>query len=163
MLLKWNPVDGAEEYRVEISRSNSFQRKVELIETQTTSWAPLMLRPDYRKPGIFYWRVTSIDGGNNLGGWRLGTVALGKALQIKVSGQAHAGRRSTLGVTVVDQRNRRVRGAKVRVSGLGAKDTARTSRRGRTTLSFRAKRRGTITLIARKKGYARAEYSVQVR
>ena len=163
MLLRWNPVDGAEEYRVEISRSNSFQRKVELIETQTTSWAPLMLRPDYRKPGIFYWRVTSIDEGNNLGGWRQGTVALGKALQIKVSGQARAGARSSLDVTVVDHRNRKVRGAKVRISGLGAKDRARTDGRGRATLSFRAKQRGTITLIARKKGYARAEFSVQVR
>jgi len=163
MLLTWRPVDGATEYRVEISRSNAFQRAVELIETETTSWAPQLLRPEYRKPGILYWRVASIDEGNNLGGWQEGTLALGKALQIKVSGHVRAGRRSRLRVTVVDHRNRAVRGATVRVSGLGAKDTRRTGAGGRATLTVRAKRRGSSTLTARKKGYPRAEFTVQVR
>jgi hypothetical protein len=163
MLLRWNPVDGAQNYRVEISRSNAFLRTVEMIETEATSWAPLLLRPDYRKRGLFYWRVASVDQGNNLGGWRQGTFAIGKALEIRVQGQAQAGIRSPLRVTVVDHRGRRVRGAVVRAGGLGVRAKARTNGRGRTTLRVRASRRGTLTLTARKRGYAAAEFTLQAR
>jgi hypothetical protein len=163
MLLRWLPVDGAQRYRVEISRSNSFLRTLEVIQTQTTAWAPLLVHREFAKRGLFYWRVASMDAGNNLGGWRTGTFAIGKALEIRVTGEARAGVRSPLRVTVVNQAGKRVAGAKVRVSGLGASARGRTNRKGRTTLRVRASRRGTLTFTARKRGYAHAEFSLQVR
>ena len=163
ILLTWRPVDGGQQYRVELSRTNSFQRLVEVIETDSTSWAPLMLRPQYRESGIFHWRVASVDDGNNVGGWTEGTIALGKGLQIRAAGAVRAGTRSRLRITVLDHRRRAVAGATVAVRGLGTRDQARTDRRGRATLRIKPTRRGSITVTAAKRGFAGAEHIVQVR
>ena len=164
MLLTWNPVDGAQKYRVEISRSNGFVRRVESIETETTAWAPLMLRADYAQRGLFYWRVAALDEGRNLGGWSQGTFALGKALEIRVSGHAEAGRRSPLH----DHRRQPPRQARARRAGARPRPRRRRPQPHRACrhderAGAREPRGAACCSPPASRGYAKAQFTLQVR
>jgi hypothetical protein len=59
LLLEWEPVANAAQYRVEISTASSFSPVKETVTTSTTSFAPILEYPN----GVYYWRVSSLDSG----------------------------------------------------------------------------------------------------
>ncbi len=61
-LLDWNPVPGATQYRIQTSTVSDFSSTKENITTVMTEWAPVALYAD----GTYYWRVQSLDSGNNV-------------------------------------------------------------------------------------------------
>lgn len=56
--LAWNPVNRAEKYRVEISKSAGFATTDIKADTFATSYTPLSALAD----GVYYWRVSAGDG-----------------------------------------------------------------------------------------------------
>jgi hypothetical protein len=163
MLLSWDPVEMVKSYKVEISKTNSFSSTIESQTTDNTSYAPKLTSPAFADGGDLYWRVASVDEGNNLGGWTIGTFGLPKRMLLTLSGNLRRGRRGTVKVKVTDTRGRKIRKAKVRVSGAGLRTVAkRTTRRGTVTFRLRPRRKGSVSFGASKGGYRPGSASLKV-
>lgn len=63
-LYSWTPVPGASRYRIEISKEVDFSTMYESATTANTTYAP---QTKYDGTAYYYWRVTPIDGGGELG------------------------------------------------------------------------------------------------
>ena len=66
-LLSWNAKPAAKNYRVQISQRADFQSTVEQIDTDNTSYAPLLVASAYQEGGTFWWRVAAQDEDRNIG------------------------------------------------------------------------------------------------
>jgi hypothetical protein len=62
ILLDWNAVAGATQFRVQTSTVSSFASTKENITTVMTEWAPTALYAD----GTYHWRVQSLDSAGNV-------------------------------------------------------------------------------------------------
>jgi hypothetical protein len=163
MLMSWDPVEMAKSYRVEISASNSFSAVIDRVTTDNTSYAPRMTQPAFGQGGRLYWRVASLDEGNNAGGFTTGTFSLPKQLRVKVSGALRRGRHGAIVVTVSDPRGGRIRKAKVRATGAGLRSLAkRTTKRGTVVFRLRPRRGGKVVFQASKGGYRSGSATLKV-
>ena len=63
-LYSWTPVPGASSYKIEIADNPSFNPMFEAYTTTNTTYAP---QAKYFGTNHYYWRVTPIDGGGELG------------------------------------------------------------------------------------------------
>jgi len=63
-LYSWTPVPGASRYRIEISNEVDFSPMYESATTANTTYAP---QTKYVGTAYYYWKVTPIDGGGQLG------------------------------------------------------------------------------------------------
>ena len=63
LLFRWDPVAGATQYRIEVSKSPSFATTEENQLTVATSWAPTKRYSD----DVYYWRVRAVDAAGNAG------------------------------------------------------------------------------------------------
>jgi hypothetical protein len=70
--MEWAAVDGAAYYRVELSTSIDFLPILETYNTYNLQITPV----DILTPGTYYWRVSGVDAGGNVGGynWRRFTL-----------------------------------------------------------------------------------------
>jgi predicted RecA/RadA family phage recombinase len=154
MVLSWDPIEMAKSYKVEISNSSSFTLPVETTTTDNTSYAPKQTHPAFADGGTLYWRVASVDEGNNVGGYTSGTFSLPKRIKVTVTGLLRKGAKGAVKVKVTDARGRTVSKAKVRVTGAGIGGVAkRSSKRGIVTFKLRPRRKGNISFLASKGGY----------
>ena len=158
----WQPAAAAKSYRVEVSSTESFARLIDSATTNNTSWAPSMSSPAYRS-GPLYWRVATVDEGNNAGAFVAGTVRSGKPLSVIVKGSLRRNRTATLRVTVRGL-GKALRAASVRASGAGVRTiTRRTGKRGTTTLRLRPRRSGYLTIRVSRSGYNTRSVRIRVR
>ena len=163
VLLTWDPDPEATRYRVELSPSTGFGNTVESTRTQTTSFAPDLARRAYQDGGKLYWRVASVDDGNNTGAWTSGHFTFPKGITVSLRGGLRRGQPGVVTVTLRDSKGHAVRGAKVRVTGKGLKSVSRRSgKTGTAAFRLRSKRRGTITFRVSRKGYRDATETMQV-
>ena len=163
VLVSWEPVIGAKEYKVEIATSDSFNKVVESKKIDGTDFAPRLNGLAYEDGGPLYYRVTPFDDGGNQGGAAAGQLRSGKPLRLTLRGRIRRGRTTTVIVKVTDRRRRPVRGAKVQVRGVANVQPRSTSRRGTVRLRVRAVTRGRAIFRAVKTGYRTAEKTVRVR
>src|SRR4051812_27950646 len=101
-----------QQYRVEISTSNSFSTVIESATTDHTNWAPKMLNSAFHSGQPLYWRVAVVDEGNNVGGFAMAPLRAAKPLVAKARGRLRHGKRGTVEVAVTS-RGRRTSGALV--------------------------------------------------
>jgi hypothetical protein len=161
MVFSWDPNVGVRRYRVELSETNSFTQLAEQTTTDNTEWAPRLRNPRVGKGPVF-WRVAAMDEGNNYGAYASGVLASPRDLIVSVQGTLRARRKGSLAVTVTDGRGRRVRGAVVRVRGVGVRRRGRTSKKGSATLAMTPRRSGAVTVTATKRGYRRGREVLRV-
>jgi protein-S-isoprenylcysteine O-methyltransferase Ste14 len=166
LLLSWEPKPGVKRYRLEISERPDFAVNLEVVLTDNTSYAPLLMRPAYiaRKP--LYWRVAGIDEGNNVGDYipaqRIGGAA--NRMRVSITGRVVRGRATVVRITVRNSSGAALSGATVRVSGAGLRPLARrTGRDGAARFRIRPTRRGKLSARATKAGYAPAVVTKRVR
>jgi hypothetical protein len=163
-LLSWEPAVMARKYRVELSDSNSFTRVLERVTTANTNFAPKMTHPAFQSGAPLYWRVATMDEGNNLGAWVTSPVRQSKPMRLRLRGSLRQGRARTVRATVRDSRGRAIRGAEVSVTGVGIRVAARyTTRRGKVRFRLRPMAKGRVVFLAEKRGFAPASKRIRVR
>jgi hypothetical protein len=160
----WNADPHAYRYRLQTSRSSSFDNTIENVTTEGPAYAPTLTGGDYKTGGKIYWRIASLDKGGNQGAFASGTFVLPRSFLIRTSGTARKGRRSGISVTLLNALRKPIRGATVTVSGAGIlKAHKRVNRHGVARFVVRPTRRGTITVRVHKTGYTDALATVKVR
>jgi hypothetical protein len=165
VLLDWEPKAGVKNYRVQISARRDFARLVEDVVTDLSSYAPLLLRPQYETGGTLYWRVAGVDEERNVGAFtQIQQIRLAERMRLSVNSRPVRGRLSRVVVTLKSAAGEPVRGATVRATGAGvARRAARTGRTGKAILRLRLSRRGTLVLRATRAGFQPATYSIKIR
>lgn len=154
VLLIWDPDPEASRYRVDIATTTGFGARVESATTETNSFAPSLVQRAYQDGGTLFWRVASVDDGNNTGAWTTGRFEFPKGIDVSLVGRLRRGQTGTVRVVLRDAKRRAVANAKVRVTGKGLRSVARRSgKTGTTTFRLRPKRRGTLTFSISRKGY----------
>jgi hypothetical protein len=155
VLLSWNAKPAAKNYKVQISQRADFQVNVEQLDTDNTSYAPLLTAPAYLAGGSFWWRVAAQDEDRNVGDFsparqfnlpkapassRAPSALTRLKLALKLS-KTKKGRRVT---ATVKANGRPARGALVRVlfaRGVTPRK-ARTNKYGRVTFKVKKLGRG---------------------
>jgi hypothetical protein len=66
VLFSWTSKPGTRAYNVEVATGPDFRRRVELMRTDESTYAPL-LSAAYSTARTFYWRVAAVDEGGNVG------------------------------------------------------------------------------------------------
>lgn len=161
----WDADPAAAQYRLEVSRTDSFTRTVDSVKTPQTSYAPLLNSRDYTNGGKLYWRLANVDQGGNVGAFAMGTFKLPKALVVKAKKpRVPRGKRSSVLITVSDVDRKRIGKATVALSGAGIKRiTKRSGKKGTVTFRVRPRKKGTIVLRATRAGYREGELRLTVR
>ncbi|CAA9533769.1 MAG: hypothetical protein AVDCRST_MAG67-4534 [uncultured Solirubrobacteraceae bacterium] len=164
LVLGWSPAAAAASYRVEVSTSESFSKLVDSTRTNNTSWAPTLEAADYRKRGApLYWRVASVDEGNNVGSFVSNAIVKGKPLSVRVLGSLRRNRTSRLSV-VVRGAGRAQRLASVRATGAGVRpQTKRTNKRGSAVMTLRPTKKGFVSIRVARSGFTTKTVKVRVR
>ena len=158
--LAWAPAPMAKQYRVEISTDDSFTTIVERAITPNTSYAPKMTSPGFDGSKPLYWRVATVDEGNNIGGWATTPIRNASVMRVKLSKR---GRHAVL-VRVKDGRKKAVKGALVRVSGAGLPTVRkRTGKRGTVMVKLKGAKRGKVLFHVEKRGYVPKDVKFRVR
>jgi hypothetical protein len=165
LLLLWNWKLGAKNYKVQISQRPDFAANVEEVETDNTSYAPLLLHPHYKTGGSFWWRVAAMDKARNVGDFTTAQrIDILKRLRVLVSGRPLRRRWAKLLVRVTDSSAKPVAAATVTVSGAGVRSKrARTNRRGQVTFRVRPRKRGRLLFSAKKAGFGPGALSLRIR
>ena len=165
VLLSWNWKLGVNDYRVQISQRPDFSTTLEDVTTDNTSYAPMLTHPYYVMGGSFYWRVAGRDKAFNLGDWTTAQrIDISQRLRVAVNRAVPRRRWTRVRVTVSDPGLKRVRRAKVRVSGAGIRPKAGlTSRSGQVSFRLRPRKRGKLVFRATKTGFAAGSLSLRVR
>lgn len=164
LAFRWDPTAAATRYLVEVSRSDSFVKLLDSVRTDHTSWAPDLTKPDYAKGGTLFWRVASVDLGNNVGAYTLGRFSSPRAIQITVTGRVRRGRTGVLKLKLTDPSGKPVSKATVRVYGAGVRSVRRkSSKRGTLTVKVRPRRKASIVITARRMGYQNSRKIMPVR
>jgi len=155
LLFGWGPAPGAKSYRVEVSASDSFNKLVDSVKTDNTSWAPDLTKVAYRKSGPLYWRVATVDEGNNVGAWASKTISRGKTMTILLRGSLRRGATARVTVIVRGSNRKALPLATARVSGAGVRaQSRRTSKRGSVTFILRPTKKGSVKFSVSRAGYA---------
>jgi hypothetical protein len=178
LLFNWDPRPRADHYRVQVSIRADFLTTVENLNTQTTSYAPLLTSGAYGPGGTFYWRVAVVDTDGNTGDYTAahsftlppitdpggGGPAL-QSFKVLSSGYPVKGKKKTITLTVRNASFQPVAGANVRVSGAGVvPSTKQTNASGGVTFRIKAKRYpGTVTFRVTKSGFEAETHKKTVR
>jgi hypothetical protein len=165
VLLSWNWKLGAKNFKVQISQRPDFASNVEEVDTDNTSYAPMLLHPYYQSGGSFWWRVGAMDKARNLGDFTAAQrIDILKRLRVVVSGRPLRRKWRRLSVIVSDSARKPVAAATVTVSGAGIRSRrARTNRFGRVTFRLRPTKRGRLLFSAKKAGFGPGSLSLRIR
>jgi hypothetical protein len=162
LVFSWNPAAAGKSYRVDVSATESFSSTVESVTTNNTSWAPKLTSPAFRGTGPLYWRVATVDEGSNTGAFVSAAIRKGKALSVRVRGSLRRNSSSRLTI-IVRGSGKALRGASIRVSGAGVKTTTRrTGKSGKASIRLRPTKRGSVTVVVKRSGYADKIVTVRV-
>jgi hypothetical protein len=180
LLFRWDPRPRADHYRVQVSTRADFLSTVENLNTQTTSYAPLLTTSAYTTGGTFYWRVAVVDTDTNTGDFSgvrsfslpgitdPGGGGGGATLQrfkVMSTGYPVRNKRKTITLTVRNASFQPVAGARVRVSGAGVNaNTKTTGSTGKVSFRVRARKYpGKVTFRISKTGFTTAYHVKSVR
>ena len=163
MLFTWAPDQAASTYRLELSTSDSFGKTVDSVTTPITAWAPLLTSAAYDNGGRLWWRLAVVDQGGNVGAYTTGIVALPRKMIVTAKGSLQRRRRGLLAVTVTDAMGKPLRKALVTVSGAGVKGRRRTGKKGVARVRVRPRKRGSVTIRVKSRGYRDGVARVRVR
>jgi hypothetical protein len=164
VLLDWDPALMAQQYKVEISASDSFTTVMERALTKTSSYAPRMRHPSFRSGERLYWRVAAVDEGRNTGGWATSPMRASKAMRLKLRGSLRRGATRTVRAVVTNAKGRAMKGAKVLVTGPGLRlQPRRTSAAGKVSFRITPRLAGKVRFQAEKLGYKPASKILRVR
>jgi hypothetical protein len=154
-VVSWDPDRAAKQYKVDISKSDAFDTTVETARTQNLSWAPTMVSSAFTDGGTLHWRVAAVDSGGNIGAYKTGSFVLPKGLSVSILGFLRHGHRGQVTISVKSARTRKaVRGARLTITGAGVRTMRRsTNRRGRVVLSLTPRKKGTLTVAVKRKGF----------
>ena len=144
MLVAWDASLMVKQYRVQLSTTNSFSSTFASVTTDNLSWAPDISAKALTDGGEIFWRVAATDEGNNVGGWATGSFKAPKRMVVTVAGSAVRRKASTVKLTVRDFKGRKLRKAKVSVSGAARAKARRTGRKGTVKLRIRPRRKGSV-------------------
>jgi hypothetical protein len=146
LLLSWNAKPAAKNYRVQISQRADFQRVVEQVDTDNTSYAPTLLSTAYAAGGTFWWRVAAQDEDKNIGDFS-------PAQQFTLAKQAGSRTRLTLATRLVTVRSGRRVTVTVRANRKpAARALVQVFARGVTPLRAKTNRYGRVSFTLRKLG-----------
>lgn len=160
----WLPDLAAKEYKVQVSKTDSFTDNIESVEVKNPVYAPKLDRRGYEDGGSLKWRVAVVDAGNNVGAWRTGSLKLPERINVKVSGLARRGRTKSITVRVTTLRGSRLRNVTIRPTGVGLKVKAKkTGKKGQVTFRIRPRKKGTLTFTASRKGYKTSKATQSIR
>jgi hypothetical protein len=144
MLVSWDAGLMVKQYRVQLSTTNSFSTTFANVTTDNLAWAPDISAKALADGGEIFWRVAAIDEGNNVGGWASGVFKAPKRMLVKVEGRADRRRPGAVKVTVTDFKGKRLRRARVSVSGVARAKAKRTGKQGTVRFRFRPRRTGAV-------------------
>ncbi len=154
LVFGWGAAAAAVSYRVEVSASDSFATLIDSVTTGNTSFAPELIKPGYRNNGPLYWRVATVDDGNNVGAFTTSMISAGKSMKVKLIGKLRRSKTSRIKVVVRGSNGKALSTAKVTVKGPGMPSKSkRTGKKGTTTFSVRPKSRGAVTFTVSRSGY----------
>jgi hypothetical protein len=163
VLVSWDSDAHAYKYRLQTSTHSSFDSTIESITTTGTSYAPTLSSSGYRTGGRIYWRIASLDKGNNQGAFANGTFVLPRSFRVRAFGVAFKGQRSRIVVTLSGQSAKAFRGTRVAISGAGVRRrTKSVNRHGQVTFVVRPTRQGKMTILVHKRGFTDAFSTVTV-
>jgi hypothetical protein len=153
------------QYKVQIASSPDFSRTVETVSTDNTSYAPPLTSYGYTSTSHLYWRVAAVDEDRNQGDWtQVQQIKMQPRLRVSVSGFARHKKMSSVRVTVRSPEGKALKGAKVKVAGLGIRAVVRkTNKRGLVVVKVRPKKKGKLLVSATKAGYQAAYGSLRVK
>jgi len=141
LAFSWSPTAAATRYLVEVSRNDSFTTLLDSVRTDNTSWAPDLTKPGYAKGGTIYWRVASVDSGNNVGAFADAKFTTPRAIQVTAMGTLLRRQTGVLKLKIADTDGKAVSRATVRISGVGIRPLRKfSSKLGRLTVRVRPKR-----------------------
>jgi hypothetical protein len=165
VVMSWNPRPGAKRYKVQISTRADFASFVDNAYTETTNFAPLLIKTQYTNGGRYYWRVAMEDDDRNLGDFTTPqTFALPKIMRLSASGYPQRGMYKTITIAATDATRVAIRSARVCLWGAGITTRCKyTTSLGRAAFSVRATRYGRVYVRATKSGYQTATTSLPVR
>ncbi|HWC26897.1 MAG TPA: hypothetical protein VG474_09960, partial [Solirubrobacteraceae bacterium] len=128
------------------------------------SWAPELSNAAYRKIGPLYWRVATVDEGNNVGAFTTARISAGRTMTVRLRGSLRRNATSRITVFVRGANRRALRGATVSVRGAGVRaHSKRTSRRGTATFRLRPTAKGSVTFTVRRSSYGDETKTLRVR
>ncbi len=162
----WSPRAEAREYRIEVSKTSDFERPVETITTDNTTYAPTMSTYGYLAGGRFYWRVAAVDEGRNVGQFSPAKrITLRKGMRLSAFGAPQRGERVDIKFMArLYSSTDPVRSVAVKIWGAGVrKATKRTKSDGSATFRVRARRMGTVYALATKPGFQPIQIELKVR
>jgi hypothetical protein len=162
----WQPRAEAREYRIQVSKTSDFERPVETVTTDNTTYAPTMSTYGYLAGGAFYWRVAALDEGRNVGQYSPAQrIVLQKGMRLSALGAPERGRTVEIKFTTRMYTGTEViRGATVKIWGSGVRKTSkRTGNDGSATFRVRATRFGRVYALATKSGFRPAQIELKVR
>lgn len=164
MLFTWSSEDMAKQYRIQVSTSNDFTQVFDDQTIDGTAYAPTLTQGPYVDGGRLFWRVAVVDEGGNIGAWSVHTMILPRRLQVGVSGSLMHGAKGVVTVTLLDARNRPLKGLRVKVTGCGLRGvtTHKTNRKGVLVVTLRPMHKGTLTFTAVAKGFKTATNTLTV-
>jgi hypothetical protein len=164
VLLTWDPRLGVKEYKVQIASTPDFSRTVETTTTDNPNYAPTMTSYSYQTVDVLYWRVAGVDEDRNQGDWtQAQIIKMMPRLKVSMSGLVRPKRMSSVRVTVMSTTGKRLKGAKVRLTGLGIRPVVKlTDARGSVTFKVKPKKRGKLLVSATKAGYQAAYGALKV-
>ena len=165
VLLSWAPKLGVKQYKVQVSGRPDFATAIENVMTENTAYAPKLSNVAYLSGNQLYWRVAGVDADNNVGDFSPAQpLSLLPKLKISVKGSLRKKRRGRVTVTVRNASGNWMRGAKVRVTGAGAKARpGSTNALGYVRFTLRPTKRGRVLFTARKSGYQSAGITLRVK
>ena len=164
VLLTWDPRLGVKEYKVQIASTPDFSRTVETTTTDNPNYAPTMTSYSYQTVNVLYWRVAGVDEDRNQGDWtQAQIIKMMPRLKVSMSGLARHKRMSLVRVTVMSTTGKRLKGAKVRLTGVGIRPVVKkTDARGSVTFKVKPKKRGRLLVSATMAGYQAAYGALKV-
>ena len=163
VILSWEPVFNAKNYKVEFSATNSFSTVAQGITTENLAVTADLSKAPFVDGGQIFWRIAAVDEGGNVGGYAAGEVRTARRMTLKAAGGLARRVKGKVVVTVLDADGDPLRNVKIRVSGAAQARAKRTSKRGTATFRLRPRRRGTVTFRAARTGYKPAEAQIVVR
>ena len=164
LTFSWNSKTNVRQYKVQVSRTPGFVAPFLDDTTDQAAYTPLLTQQDFADGGVMYWRVAVVDPDGNVGAFSKGKkFTLLARMQLQISGQPPHGQRAPVTVTVLNAKNKPIKGVAVKLAGAGVKTKARrTNKKGVVIFNVKPTRKGKLTATATKKLFKVGTFVVDI-